>query len=327
MSVRLLQGFSARWRKHPHRVNKLGVELSPAGVDVITRGGTWTTGRYGSDSMDLSARALVVDGPLAVVEGSTSPLGLSGSVRLRRSRPAEASTTVELELPPGLREGPLAVVLRGFAFDTDVSHTAGYTLRGLGVGLGMPTRDGDRVRFAARARLEAGGVPDRAQGLRRYGAEARIHYTVLGGPEVRLNAGRHTHTVRSGAGIHPARPRATPTQRRVRVQGTAGLPVGCAAWRGFELRLNPEQRLLAGRYLRRLSLDLSDSRYDAEQGALELSCDGHVSNSGLVSWPLTCAFSADLVLIQLPRGGVQALAGQGPQQAERTTLELEAVHG
>jgi hypothetical protein len=194
----------------------------------------------------------------------------------------------------------VVVLLRGFSFDTDITHKDGYTSRGFAVKLGQAARSGDALKVPVTVRVQAGPVSDRVQGLDAYGATVTVGYTLVAVDRGHTTRQSLSYRMSYKAGVaNPTQPHAGAGKARHLLAGQGGAAAALAGLAGFELRLNKGVTHFPGRYMRAVRLMNEKLSHDAAAGELTLWTDGYFSNSGLVSHALTVDFAADVVLVQL----------------------------
>ncbi len=303
----LLDGFEFRWKKHPHRINKIGAKIASHSGRLTLEGGTWATGEAGSDLADHKLFYARLSGSSIRTLDKTSPrLKLTGQIKPGAIEHATATRTIWLNLTKlGLADHHrFSVLLRGFSLDTDPSHEVGFTTKGIGakvydVAVYKGAHTGTRwLKFKLWLRIEAGKVPERWQKLRHYEASGRVHYTVVALHHGRITRKTHGYTLRYLAGIEPKRAPATPSAQRVVIRGKPGLSGAVVGLTGFDIRLNPKKRFYSGRYMRDIRVRNHAFHYSKSTGKMSFRCDGYFSNKGPISWALEHRFKASFVLIQ-----------------------------
>jgi len=291
----LLDGFRMRYRGNPHRV-----KLMEASIDGIT---------YASDTRKLAGVANIafeggdwsrVDGikyELAVRPVGSGKAGFShGSVAMKLEG-GRASKAVDVDLGAvglaGYRR--VAVVLRGFAFDTGSKYPDGYTVKGVSVRLAATGREGNVFHFEATAELKAGEAAFRPDPDYDYTAESRIYYTLIGTSEGTMTrVGRHYMLLN--------RERAPERVMKLAADVGRGPGVVFPAVSGFEFDIHNTK----GRYIRELALKLKRPSYDALKGEATVFCEGYLSNEGTFAGALDVRFAADVLFVKLPQADVAA---------------------
>lgn len=317
----LLDGFGFRWQQRPHRVNKIGARVEGEEGRLTLEGGSWASGEEATDQADyqLDYSTLVSD-PLKTYEGTSPVLTLKGT----RTKAAQAQFKVFLDLETIGLSGctKFAVLLRGFDFDTDVTHKDGYTVRGIGVRLHNVVVSEDSISFVAWMRLEAGAVPDRDQDLENYGSSGRVHYAVVGLTEGAVKDQTHGYVLSYPAGISPTQTHASASEQTVTIQGQPGYSLGAVGWTGFDFRLNPDADDFPGRYMREIQVRNYGFQYDAGSGQMKFQFDGYFSNSGPISWALVNDVQGYFVLIQCVGSGGH-FSKTGEASAVETVFSVE----
>ena len=156
----ILDGFSMRWQKQPHRLSKLAagmmlVQNDAAGERVsaigrlVFKGGAWSE----KDDFDYDLDyTLVRSKKIHFYHGEISDIELRNGV-------GERDVVVNLG-SHGMALFPkdqIAVFVRGFYFDTGKSHANGFPISKFAVEIKNPVADNQGVlKFTARMKLEAG---------------------------------------------------------------------------------------------------------------------------------------------------------------------------
>jgi hypothetical protein len=161
------RGLGFAWKKTSHRLNKLGALVELSGTSTVKatatmEGGSWSTGQRASDQADYEvAYSAVKTRAARFAEGTFKPLLVKGDAKSSPEVVAQTSRQERISLSTaGLADAKqVAILLRGFSVDTDVTHKDGYTTRGLTVRLAKPTRRPGSSTLASRARPPATPPP------------------------------------------------------------------------------------------------------------------------------------------------------------------------
>jgi hypothetical protein len=306
------RGLGFAWQKTPHRLNKMGAFVEggpsdePSTIAVRSRatfeGGSWSTGQRGSDIADYEVgyTALRTDAA-RFVEGTFEGLLVKGDAKSNPEVIAQASRTERISLDEaGVADaGEVALVLRGFYIDTDVTHTDGYTTRGFTVRLHNTARQGADLVTTLSARVHAGTVLDRIQNLEDYGAIVTVGYTIVAVDRGSIANDSVAYALDLAGGVNPTHPPADASLATRILTGAADHAGGVVAFTGVELWLNEGATTFPGRYLRAVRVMNEKLSYDPVKGVMSCWTDGYFSNSGLVTHVTKVAFRADLLLLQL----------------------------
>lgn len=303
-----LQGFDVTWETRPHRIRRVEFGAVGAGSDLALdgmlslelRGGSWADGEKGSDTPEAHLDYSSIFAPDLTYLPGHADLALSGSIAGADRVTAAAGVDVVVPLDAGLPREALAVWITGFSFETDPAHPDGYTVHQLSVAASEPTYVDGAVHFRIDACFDAGAVPDRGQDLGAYGSTVRIDYAVIA-----------SHGRAQRFAIVSGDPEGREKEARLDVYRTpialdvaTGLPVAIAGLSSFDMDVIEDGRI-DGRYLRSLTVDLEDERYDSARGRYEASALTRFANAGPLPRPVRVSEQASWTLIQLPKGEIR----------------------
>ncbi len=321
-TVIVTQELDVHWELLPHRVSAMELTLDPTQdtsgtVRAFNDGGSFgfldTPGvRYGLEVWQ--SRKLRSHSGSVTVE---LPPGSEVD-----GEPFAVRVTVELPVGPDVpgdlvEPGAMAVLLRGYAIDTDSYETPpdfatdpdlpydpahGYTTQGIGIRLGPPSHQMGNVAFDVTVRNSL-GLADRGDmnaAIPQATTWVRVDYVLVsvldGGTAVRSEVSYNLSTAEYGQGtVHPHAPM---TQQQLLLQGEPGVAQALFGISGFDLWVNvdghkdpgcivtqdatnawDEPISGPGRYLTELGVRLWETQYDAATGQGEAHLDLHLSNT------------------------------------------------
>lgn len=304
-----LQGFNASWVTRPHRIRRVEFGAVGAGSDhdldgtmtIELRGGAWADGEKGTDTPEAYLDYAAVFAPDLTYLPGHADLILTGGVDGAARIAAEGSAAVVVALDPALPRDALAVWVTGFSFETDAAHPDGYTVHALSVAASEPIYKAGSVHFRIDAAFDAGAVPDRGQDLAAYGSTVRIDYAIVA-------ASGHAERFAIASGDPEGREKEARLDvylTPVSLDVPTGLPIAVAGLSGFDMEIIEDGRV-DGRYLRSLTVDLEDERYDSARGRYEASALTRFDNAGSLPRPVRVSERAAWTLIQLPSGELRS---------------------
>lgn len=296
----VLQGFDVVWQRLPHRISHMSIQTG-ATTTTEMRGGSWTSGRRGTDTPNVEVRYGTVTGENLLIARGSAAFDLRGAVsqKQRPNEPAEASAVIRMPMPARRGGDDVAVWLSGFELSTAASHPEGFTPHRVSVRLDEPTVADGELYFRVYTSFEAGPTWDRRQWLGAYGCTVQISWVVATAPGGHAQRFDATSMINRGLGPFAQARKTTPARVLVGVTGVPGLDGAIAGLSAFDLEVTSEGPT-AGRYLRALTVDLEGDAYDPDSGRYQGVSVLRFANAGPLPRSMRVDARAVYTLFQLP---------------------------
>lgn len=312
------QGFHHKWKKTPHRLNRIGSYFRNLSYDEQADELTgehraiFRVGAYDDTGSVKSTGTFVKSGVLGIYEGYVDDSCLHVSGEVGKSASVKCAQNVDLT-EAGLADyDRVAVILRGFQL-TATSYSAGYNTRGFSVRVLPGEHSRDTYEFDAYFYVHPEHSPDRPQlddgcwkddRCKRYRYEGRIYYTLIGINDedgALIEADNETNEYEQRIKMSPGEvpDRAPEYMREARLYGEPGLRHGIVAIQGFSWHLADWSNVWKeGRYIRDLEMNVSHIDYDPAEGRAEFLTNMYFSNSGALPLGFAATFKMWNTLIQ-----------------------------
>jgi hypothetical protein len=314
------QGFHHKWKKNPHRLNRIGSYFRNLSYDEESDTLTgehrsiFRVGAYNDTGSVKSTGTFFRSGVLGVYEGYVDESCLHVSGDVGKSASVKCAQTVDLA-EAGLKGyDQVTVILRGFQL-TATSYSSGYNTRGFSVRAIPGELKNDSYEFDVAFSVHPEHSPDRPQlddacweddHCKRYRYEARIYYTLIGvnngdGALIEPNAQDGTNFYEQKIAMSPNKvPEQAPEyMRAARIEGESGFAHGIVAIQGFSWHLSDWSQIWSeGRYIRDLAMNVTDIDYDADRGRADFMTNMYFSNSGALPLGFDATFKMWNTLVQ-----------------------------
>lgn len=302
----LWQGFRHKWDDNPHRLSQLGSYFSDVNFEVSSWGESITanhkselrTGAFNDSASIYSKGQFLKSSVLGIHHGNVKPDCLT--VRGKVGEKSTVSCEQEISLSDIGFENydQVSVILRGFRLWSP-SYKTGYNTRGFSIRLIPIKKTATGYVFKARFSIHPEHSPDRplwgdrcssGSHCSRYKYQAKIYYTLVGVKNSDGNIAEDSKSPTNSYGQHvvmsPGRnpAYASTYARKTNIHGKSGFEEGVVGIQGFEWFLDEWHRTRKdGRYIRELSMDLSNVEYNPQSGITRFRTNMHFDNQG--GWP------------------------------------------
>jgi len=345
--VSLFGGFDYEWEFLSHRISYLRAQVADPDDEGVIQAQAGIIG--GPFSLNPAAPEGVRYSLGWARVTSTHVRAHYGTMELDIGPTGRAEATISLDRASLPEADRYVVAIQGLLLDTDVPQGQefpeeydpidGWTPQALGAGVDLPGSEPAPLPAGGNVEVDGTGEGDllvrgwlefkpgpldrelmnEAMEFATIGGQ--LHYVVIGVDDAQLTTGLlETGAYYSISGSpYTDIPPLAEVDRRLSLQGQAGLPLAMPLLHSFRVELNRELGG-EGRYLRALALEVESFEYSAGTGAAELTLDAYCSHSSLIEeGDLQVEFRARLGLLQvndhdgtLERGSLQGDQSAGP---------------